>query len=277
MYSIGKFSFMTRLSVKTLRHYHELGLLVPDHIDEDSGYRYYRGPAVERARVIVQLRELGFGLQRIQAILKDSREDADIVEYLEERAVAIAAELKQLQTKRASIEQVLEFARHTREAQASGKVVEKDLPPFLFCGSRRRGRWDEIGETFGAVARRAGRHIAGPALSICYDGVYKEDGADYEGGFPVRRVIANAAKHSLDCRELFGARAATIVHRGPYSELGRSYEVLLRYMQERGYELHPPTREVYLKGPGMILRGNPAKYLTEIQIPLVSSETRKSA
>ncbi|MCR9143874.1 MAG: MerR family transcriptional regulator [bacterium] len=270
MYSIGKFSLITRLSVKTLRHYHEIGLLVPDHVDEDSGYRYYRGAAVERARVILQLRDLDFPLQQIGEILKECRDDADIVVFLEERAAAIAEDLKRLQGKRASIERVLEHARRARETPAPGAaVIEKNLEPFLFCGLRTQGRWEEIGKVFGEVARRAGRHIAGPALSICYDGAYKEEGADYEGGFPVRKIVPNAARYDLDCRELPGVRAATIVHTGPYSELGRSYEVLLAHMHERGYELTPPTREVYLKGPGMILRGNPAKYLTEIQIPLL--------
>ena len=220
--------------------------------------------------MIVQLREIGFGLQQIQAILKDCSEDADVVAFLEERAAVISAEIKALQSSRASIEMLLDHARRTREEQAAGRVLEKDLPPFLFCGLRTKGRWEEIGPLFGSVARRAGRHIGGPALSICYDAMYKETGADYEAGFPVRRPIAQSKLTAgFECRELEGVRAATLVHRGPYSELGRSYEIVLRHLAEGGYELRPPTREVYLKGPGMIFRGNPAKYLTEIQIPLI--------
>lgn len=53
---------------------------------------------------------------------------------------------------------------------------------------------------------------------------------------------------------------------GAYEELGRSYEKVFAFIRERGYEIEIPTREFYLKGPGMIFRGNPAKYLTEIQV-----------
>ena len=58
----------------------------------------------------------------------------------------------------------------------------------------------------------------------------------------------------------------TLLHRGPYDQLGRSYEILLDYIKQRGYEIQVPSREVYLKGPGLIFKGNPNKYLTEIQM-----------
>ena len=67
-------------------------------------------------------------------------------------------------------------------------------------------------------------------------------------------------------RELPGGKCVALLHRGPWDELGRSYTKILDYVKEKGYETLLPSREVYLKGPGMIFRGNPRKYLTEIQI-----------
>ena len=58
----------------------------------------------------------------------------------------------------------------------------------------------------------------------------------------------------------------SLLHSGPYEELGRSYEKAFAYIHDHGYEIELPTREVYIKGPGMIFKGNPAKYLTEIQV-----------
>ena len=66
--------------------------------------------------------------------------------------------------------------------------------------------------------------------------------------------------------ELPGGSSVTLIHKGPYNEISRSYEKILAYVQEQGYEYQIPTREVYIKGPGMIFKGNPKKYLTEIQI-----------
>lgn len=58
----------------------------------------------------------------------------------------------------------------------------------------------------------------------------------------------------------------TLLHQGPYDDLGRSYQKILGYLKQKGVEAELPTREVYIKGPGMIFKGNPKKYLTEIQM-----------
>jgi effector-binding domain-containing protein len=62
--------------------------------------------------------------------------------------------------------------------------------------------------------------------------------------------------------------AVTLAHRGPYQEMSRSYARIFKHVKDRGYAISMPTREVYLKGPGMFFRGNPRNYLTEIQIPV---------
>jgi hypothetical protein len=52
----------------------------------------------------------------------------------------------------------------------------------------------------------------------------------------------------------------------PDEELGRSHEKILGYIKSKGYKMRLPSQEIYLKGPGMLFKGNPKKYLTEIQI-----------
>src|ERR1041384_3977972 len=69
-------------------------------------------------------------------------------------------------------------------------------------------------------------------------------------------------------RSLSGGPCVSLLHRGPYELLSRSYGKILDYLEGRGYASNGPIREIYLKGPGMILKGNPKKYLTEIQIPI---------
>jgi effector-binding domain-containing protein len=72
----------------------------------------------------------------------------------------------------------------------------------------------------------------------------------------------------VSVRELPGGRCVSLLHRGPYDDLGRSYQKVFEYMERKGLKPALPSREVYLKGPGMIFRGNPRKYLTEIQVPV---------
>jgi effector-binding domain-containing protein len=71
----------------------------------------------------------------------------------------------------------------------------------------------------------------------------------------------NIAVHRLP-----GGKCVFVVHKGPYEQIGRSYAKLIEYVQQKGYEVEPPSREIYPKGPGMIFRGNPRNYLTEIQV-----------
>ena len=82
-YSIGEFSTITGLSVKTLRFYHEKGILVPSSVDETTGYRFYDAAKVEKARVIMRLRQMEFSLEDIAAVLGECTDEADILNYLE--------------------------------------------------------------------------------------------------------------------------------------------------------------------------------------------------
>jgi effector-binding domain-containing protein len=68
------------------------------------------------------------------------------------------------------------------------------------------------------------------------------------------------------CASCLGGRCVALLHKGPYQEMGHSYAKIMAYIKEHHYEVIMPTREVYLKGPGMIFKGNPKNYLTEIQM-----------
>ena len=83
MLSIGEFSRISGLSVKTLRFYHERGLLTPSCVDDESGYRYYDQGSVEKARVIARLREMEFSLGDIKEMLDRCDDQADILDQLE--------------------------------------------------------------------------------------------------------------------------------------------------------------------------------------------------
>jgi effector-binding domain-containing protein len=70
----------------------------------------------------------------------------------------------------------------------------------------------------------------------------------------------------IDCRELKGGKAVTLIHRGPYQELSKSYRKIYEYLREHNLKTLLPNREQYLKGPGMIFRGNPKKYVTRLML-----------
>jgi len=264
MFTIGEFSKITGLTVKTLRFYHEKNLLVPARVDPGSGYRQYDGQNTHTARVIVALRALDFSLDEIAAILAEHNDDADILEFLNQRKQSLQTRIDRDRDIVATIDRMIQQETEARATmkQSTYEIEEKQLEPFLIAGVRMQCRYNEIGNGFSQIGRKLGRHISGKPLCLYYDAEYREEDADLEPCMPIRKSVA---VEGISVRELPGGPCVSLIHRGPYPQLGRSYEKLLKHCGERGYEIQFPTREVYLKGPGMIFRGNPKNYLTEIQ------------
>lgn len=69
-------------------------------------------------------------------------------------------------------------------------------------------------------------------------------------------------------KEVPAVKAICTTHTGSYETLHLAYKVINQYATEHNIKLQPPFREVYIKGPGMLLKGNPDKYITEIIFPI---------
>ena len=265
MLSIGEFSRATALTVKTLRHYHERGILIPARVDAGSGYRSYDEANLERARVIKALRALEFSLGDIAAILEDCDDDADALDFLEQHRTAIGAQLTHLQHVHDSLEHVIRTQKEARAIMNEHSNIEdKTIPPQLVAGIRMRGRFEQSKDGFKRLGRAFGFSLAGKPGMLIYDEEYKEDDADFEVFFPVKK--RKEVGEDVAVRELPGGRAVTLVHRGPYDRISEVYAQLLQAIHDRKLRPLSPSREVYIKGPGMLFQGNPEKYLTEVQI-----------
>jgi effector-binding domain-containing protein len=166
-----------------------------------------------------------------------------------------------------SLEKIIRGEWEARIAMQNSncEVQEKTLDAMLIAGVRMKGRYSECGKGFSKIGRAFGRYIAGKCMLLCFDGEYREEDADFEACMLIRKA---KDVDGISVRELPGGRCVTLMHKGPYPELGRSYAKIMAYVKDKGYNIMLPTREVYLKGPGMIFKGNPKNYLTEIQVLL---------
>lgn len=265
MFSIGEFSTVTGLTVKTLRFYHEQGVLEPTSIDPGSGYRFYSESKIEVARVIAALRDLGFSVAEVKEILRNHDDDADILTFLESRRQLIE---ERMRNDRQTYQRLKEIITHEREAIAKMsstdyQIEEKMIEPMLIARVRMQGKYSDCGPGYGKIGRKLGRHICGKAMMLCHDNEYRENDATFDVAMPVRK---GESVDDIVVEELPGGRCISLMHLGPYPEMGRTYERLLKYAAEHDIKYQLPTREVYIKGPGMIFRGNPKKYLTEVQL-----------
>jgi DNA-binding transcriptional MerR regulator len=269
MFSIGEFSKITGLTIKTIRFYHEKELLIPSCVDPDSGYRYYDHSNVEKAHIVTHFRNMEFSVNEIKEILDNYNDQADILDYLEQHKSTIEAKIKKYKNIMFSVDRIITNEREAiMAAEESGfEVEEKTLEPTLIAGIRMQGKYSDCGKGFAQIGKRFGRYIRGKAFCLYYDSEYRPDDANFEACMPISKA---KEVDGISVRELSGTKCISLLHKGPYDELGRSYAIILEYAKSNGFEIIMPTREVYLKGPGLLFKGNPKNYLTEIQLPISS-------
>ncbi len=264
-FTIGEFSRITGLSIKALRLYHEKKILNPSHIDPSTGYRYYDSANVDKAKIIVYLRNMEFALADIKDILNNYEDEANLVEALSRQKERISEKIIRYQSAIQILDDIIARERQAAIVLENGpiQVEEKQLESILIAGIRFKGRYPDVGKYFGKLAELMDDNIRGGPMGLYYDGEYKEGNADIEACFPVHTQRDAPGIH---IRKLSGGRCFALLHRGAYEDIGNAYARLLTHLKSEGAALRLPFRESYIKGPGLIIEGNPENFLTEIQI-----------
>jgi DNA-binding transcriptional MerR regulator/effector-binding domain-containing protein len=239
--SIGDFAKMTYLSVKSLRRYHDMGLLVPDEIDGASGYRYYAPSQVAAGQVIRRFRDLGMPLEQVREVLNAPdpavRNDV-IVAHLREMESA----LRQTQQTVASLRSLLE------RPAAPIEVTYRSVRPFRALAISEPVAMADI-DTWWADAFAELRDVvpgadrAGPDGALYASEFFESDRGEVVAFVPVHSGAAGGRARLI---EIPGAELAVTVHRGPFGELDRTYGALGTYVCEREIGLQGPIREHYL-------------------------------
>ena len=242
--SIGDFSRMTHLSVKALRHYHDVGLLAPAEIDPSSGYRRYDAEQVSVAQVIRRFRDLGMPLEEVKAVL-----DAPDVEA---RNAVIVAHLdrmeSQLEQTRATVVSLRAVLEHPHVPQP----VEYRSVGAMTCLADRSvvtmdefaGWWMEAFTKLHERLQREGLTRAGADGALYSEEFFHEDGGEVVAFIPVLETTGAA-----DLFEVPAAELAVTVHRGSFDELDQTYGSLGAYVAERAVGVPGPIREHYPVSP----------------------------
>jgi DNA-binding transcriptional MerR regulator/effector-binding domain-containing protein len=264
VFTIGQFSRITGLTVKTLRFYHEEELLVPTTVDDATGYRYYDPSLVELARTIAFLKSLDFSLAEIKTLLNQANSGSELTAALERQRQTIDDRIRRLKQARRSLDDFLNAQREGKRlmTQPAFQCEEKNLPAMKIATVRMHAPYTDCGQGFAKIGKAFWNQITGPAVLLIYDHDYQEI-ANYETCMPVK---GGQSRDGIEVRDLPAGRCVALLHKGPYEQLSRSYQQALAYVKQKNYKLSSPCREVYLKGPGMIFKGNPENYLTEIQL-----------
>ena len=267
MLAIGEFSRMTHLSIRTLRRYHDVGLLEPEVVDASSGYRYYTVEQIATAQVIHRLRELDVPLSDVRRILRSPDPD--------QRAALVAEHLGRLETQLARTRAVVSSLRRLLAPEPAPLQVELRAEPEVTVAAVE----DEVGED-DVVAWYAGAMAeldavlgpppgAGPPGGL-YDNALFEHGRG-------RMVLYRPAPEPPTRGRVRPVRLPAVElvvthHRGEHDGIDVTYGELGAWVARNALTVSGPVRERYLVGPRDT--DDPAAWQTEIGWPVFRVATR---
>jgi DNA-binding transcriptional MerR regulator len=241
--SIGEFARLTHLSVKALRHYDDLGLVVPTHVDPTTGYRSYAAAQVPTAQLIRRLRDLEMPLDEVGAVLAAGDVAA--------RDRALVAHLQRMEERLAATERRVGSLRALLEGRLPDASVEYRVLPAtsVFCAAAvvdwdDAERWlDEARESLEADLLRAGVASGGPFGAVYPPEFFTAHRGEISAFVPLPR---NSSVSTTARAELPEMRAAVMVHAGSFADLDTTYGALGTHVAERMIGLDGPVREHYL-------------------------------
>jgi len=242
--TIGEFSKMTYLSVKALRHYHDVGLLEPAEVDPSSGYRRYLADQVPVAQAIRRFRDLDMPIDQVRAVLEApdvaSRNRA-ILDHLE----AMQTQLERTQQTVASLQALLTAPGVPRPVEYRTLPATPALAIAAVVAFDDANAWlDAAYPELHAALDAAGLSPAGPDSAL-YDDAFFTDGAGETVAFvPLGETVGGGGR--VRSLELPATRVAAMVHDGPFDDLDQTYGALGTAVAELGLGTPGPIREIYL-------------------------------
>jgi DNA-binding transcriptional MerR regulator len=270
MFTIGDFARHGRVSVRMLRHYDAIGLLAPARVDPASGYRFYAAAQLSQLNRIVALKDLGFTLEQVRAML-DQQVSAEQLRGMlrlrqaelesqvagdRQRLAQIAARLRIIEMEGAMPADEIQIkhipAVRVAQLTAAAAALDPDsITPVI------QPLYEELGKRLG----RAGVIPTGPPIA------WYEDAPDGEGVLVHATMPASADPghgYDFEITDLPAIeQAATIVHHGSMDNVLATIQVLARRIEAIGYQPAGHPREVYLECPE-----DRDQWVTELQEPI---------
>ncbi|MDR0269725.1 MerR family transcriptional regulator [Paenibacillus sp.] len=271
MLSIGEFSKICEVSTKTLRYYDEIGLITPDEINPETGYRYYSIRQLKKMLFINRLKSYHFSLEEIKAILEweedQSEERLHTVlnrkrKEIQEKLNVFEFILKQMNSDLANLEKGIPMMSYLGDIEV--QLVETKPLNILFM--RRMMSRDDYSLGYGTYFTRLYEKIAiekltllGTPMTIYHSSEYNPAGNDTEFAIPIKEYVKGT-------RDLPGGLCAKSVLKGSYAELTSVYAKLREWVENEGYELVGPPYEIYVTDPNQLTAAE--DMVTEVYFPI---------
>ena len=277
-YSIGKVSTLCNVSVKTLRYYDQIGLLVPQYRKETSHYRYYEHTQLLTLHIIRKLRLLGVSLKDIQQIIHNC-DNAAMERCVISRMDEISKNIQELQEQFAIGENLLQrlkagnvFLQIKEKRNQDTRAIQiEQIPTCNVIFTRRLksnyqnsdvsiDRWFELLE----LAKKYNLKTTGSIILTYHNApleqFYNKD-CDLESCIQVNEI-----KNSSEFKQFGGFLAVTAIHVGKNEEIIQTHVKAIKWLKQQGYAIHGPISEEYIISPIDVC--DVEDHITKIIIPV---------
>ncbi|HEY2493272.1 MAG TPA: MerR family transcriptional regulator [Paenibacillus sp.] len=271
MFRIGDFSKLSRISIRMLRHYNELGLLIPDHIDDSTGYRYYSAAQLTVSNRIQVLKGLGFGIPAIGKILTEYDDAETLRKHLIVQHAQMKEEEEVLQQKLTLLQNTI--YRLGEDCVNMNYDVNLKAIPERYVASLRDviSAYDQEGQLWARLEKEAGGSLqmATPcySLAIFHDEGYKESDVDVEIQLSVTGTYRDT--EYVQFKRVAPLTVASAMITGSYSLLREANVSIANWISDNHYEFDGSMFNIYHVGPAT--ESNPDHWVTEVCYPVKKS------
>lgn len=257
-----------QVTVKTLHHYEQKGLLQPDEVDEWTGYRYYAVEQMQRLNNIRALQRMGFTLEEIGEIFATGTYQPTVGQL----TMKIKDTERQLRSLLARREQLLNWRHSLKEIKTMEKFSIQSLPEIIVASHREIiPSYEAIGNMccnkIGPEMQRLGCKCPPPGycFTVEHNKEYSPTDIDIEYCEQVTEMGTNSA--IIQFKRLPAVPTAICMkHYGPYDRFFESYTQLFQYVEEHGYRITGQPRCNYVDG--IWNQEDPEQWLSIIQVPV---------
>lgn len=285
MFKIGDFSKLSRVSIKALRLYDQIGLLKPVQIDQFTSYRYYSASQLPKLNRILALKDLGFSLEQISKLLDEQIPPAQIRGMLRLKQAELQQHIETEQRRLARVEARLKQIEQ-EDIMSNYDVIVKKIEPITVVSIRDiLPSYLEI-EPITVVAMREslpnylaverlfnelfsyllqhGAKLGKYCAAIWHDPDYKESNIDGEAVIVIESPLPDNERVKVYQLPGWETMACT-VHHGCYKTINLAYNCLLAWIEANNYKIVGSNREFYIHSGS---EQDNESYVTEIQFPI---------
>ena len=280
MFRIGEFSKIAQVSGRLLRYYDEIGLLSPESIDPETGYRYYSARQLPRLNRILVLKELGLSLEHIARLLAQDTTPSEIRGMLALRKAQIEQSLQEEMARLRIVETRLQQIDTYGQIQEPD-VILKSVPAQHFLALREvlpgmRAIRHLVKHLYNVVPSVVGHNSLGTIAIVVHAPVYDPEALDVEIGYLLTGKAPESVRLSeermLTVRELPAIDTmATLAHIGRVSDSHSGYGKLGTWIEQKGWQINGVGREILMQLP---LASEEAEAVIEIQLPVSRSDEK---